>query len=76
MLVKRVNNIFRARGRKWVGKKRETERESEREKGKNGLYRRITGREGEKASFIELVKEERRTFEWRFSAVYNRERKR
>lgn len=74
VLVKRVNNIFRARGRKWMEKKgRQRERERER---KNGLYRRITGREGEKASFIELVKEERRTFEWRFSAVYNRERKR
>lgn len=55
VLVKRVNNIFRAR-EKMDGEKKGRER-------KNGLYRRITGREEEKASFIELVKKERRTFE-------------
>lgn len=59
MLVKRVNNIFRA-GEKMDGKRKK--KGEEREK-KNGLYRRITGGEGEKASFIvELVKKERRNF--------------
>ena len=67
MLVKRVNNIFRA-GEKMDGKRK---KKRGREREKNGLYRRITGGEGEKASFIvELVKKERRNFRMEiFSAL-------
>lgn len=59
----------------WEKKGRQRERARERKEKTASIGELQVARE-KKASFIELVKEERRTFEWRFSAVYNRERKR